>query len=229
MDMPDNIIAIFININHFPKQVADSNLFASYRRNKGDAQHFAQHVVVELIAVLLQLIIHIECCHYFDVHVDKLRSQIKIPFKVAGVYDIDHNVRLLLQDIFPDEKLFGRISGDRVRSGQVDNIKLVAIILYRGFFGINGHSAVVTHSFRESADTVKNGCFSGVRVTNKRNINLFFFLLSDRLFEYCAVDSAVEGLLLSWLLKIRIDINQLCLVVSQRNKVIHDFVLHRIF
>ena len=66
-------------------------------------------VDVQLVATLLQLVVHIQGHHHRDVHIDQLGGEVEVALEVATVHHVEDDVGILLKNMFAHVELFGRV------------------------------------------------------------------------------------------------------------------------
>ena len=85
--------------------------------DRGDERHADQlreQLDVDLAAASLRLVEHVERHDQRHVQLDELSREVKIALQVGGVDDIDHHVRLRVEDEVAGDQLFGRVGGEAV-------------------------------------------------------------------------------------------------------------------
>ncbi len=121
-------LGAFIDAYHGVKQFVDAAAALGCGRDYGHSYHLAESAVVELCAVALQLVIHVEGYHHGAVHVDKLGGEVEVALEIGAVNHVDDYVGGLVAQIASDIQLFGRIGGERVGAGKVDDVESVAVV-----------------------------------------------------------------------------------------------------
>ena len=167
MDMPYGRLFVLEYFGYGIEQPADAGSLRSDRRNDRNAQHAAQVFVIEPCAGLFHLIVHVQGDDHLDVHVDKLRGEEQVAFQVGRIDDVDHHVRHFAQDVGANIQLFGRIFGDGIGAGQVDQVECVVSLVEAGRFGIDRNPAVVPYPFMRSGSEVEQRGFAAVGVADQ--------------------------------------------------------------
>ena len=98
-------------------------------------------------------------------------GQVEIPFQVRGINDVDHHIRHLLCQVLSDIEFLGRITTQRVSTGQVSQIELIAEERSMGLCGVNSHTTVISHMSVGAGSEVKQRGLATVGITHKRHID----------------------------------------------------------
>ena len=109
MYMPGLFGMVFKYFNDFVQNLRNSYSPRSRSRNNRNPQQLPQIIIIQSGPFTCQFIIHIQCHHYADIHINQLGRQIKITLKTRCIYHIQHQIRMMLSDIFPDINFFRRI------------------------------------------------------------------------------------------------------------------------
>ena len=111
------------------------------------SQQFAQLVVVQFVAAVLQGIVHVQCHYHAHVHINKLGREVEITFQVACIHHVDDNVGCFLDDVFTHIEFFRAVGRKGVSTRQVHQTEVITLKIKETLFGIYGHTAVVAHVF----------------------------------------------------------------------------------
>ena len=68
-------------------------------------------------------------------------------------------------------EFFGRIRRKRIGAGQVNNVKMVTLVVQFTGFSINGYPTIVTHMFMSTACHVEKRRLSAIRITDERHVD----------------------------------------------------------
>ena len=97
------------------------------RRDDGAPQRLRELRQVDLVAVLLEEVGHVQRDHHGKAEVDDLRGEIQVALEVGRVDQIDHAVGTFVDEVIARDDLLGRVRGERVNTRQVrDGHGLVA-------------------------------------------------------------------------------------------------------
>ena len=138
-------VGMLVDLDDGVEQFRDTPAVAAHRRADGHAQQASQLLRVQLVAFVLQLVVHVQGHHGPEVHVDDLRRQVQVPFNVGGVHDIDHDVRHRIDEVLPHIQLFWRVRRERVGARQVHQGDLIALVMEMPFFRIDRDAGVVAY------------------------------------------------------------------------------------
>ena len=111
MDMANGMLGELplIDLDDGGEQFVNALSALEYRRHHRETQQFAQFVGIEKVTALFTLIKHVEGSHHAEVHVYELGGEIEIALKVAGVDDVEHDIRRLFHDLLTHVKFLGGI------------------------------------------------------------------------------------------------------------------------
>ena len=147
--------------------------FAALER-RGHHRHTekgAECLHIDVVATPLELVVHIQGTHHTQVHIEELCGEVEVALKVAGINDIDDHVGHLLLQVFADIKLLGRIAGQGIGAGQVNEIELIAEHRGMGLGGVDGDAAVVAHTSVGSAGKIEERRLTAVGIAYERHID----------------------------------------------------------
>ena len=140
-------VGSFIQADDDVEQVVNAFTRTAYRRHHGYSQQFAQLVVVQFVAAVLQGIVHVQCHYHAHVHINKLGREVEITFQVACIHYVDDNVGCFLDDVFTHIEFFRAVGRKGVSTRQVHQTEVITLKIKETLFGIYGHTAVVAHVF----------------------------------------------------------------------------------
>ena len=103
------IFLAFVEFDDGLEELVHASAIGEDGRNHRDTEEFAQFVVVDVIATLLGFIKHIEGADHADVHIYQLCGEIEIALQVAGVNDVDDDIRRMLDELLTHIEFFWRI------------------------------------------------------------------------------------------------------------------------
>ena len=141
------IFLAFVEFDDGLEELIHASTIGEDGRNHRDTEEFAQFVVVDVIATLFGFIKHVEGTDHADVHVYQLGGEIEVALQVAGIDDIDHDIRRMLDELLAHIKLFRRIGRKRIGARQIYQVEMIAVVFSFAHLGIYGYSAIVAHTF----------------------------------------------------------------------------------
>ena len=109
-------------------------------------------------------------------------------------------------------------------------MEFVSFIFEHSFLGIDGNTAIISHTFVQSRSIIKKRSFAAVRISNQGNIDMIF-LFVDGGFQTFFVNYSHEAIWYKTAVSYRFDGNNFyhgSFGTSQGNIVAHNFVLNRI-
>ena len=144
---------------------------AALQRRGGDdgaTQLAGQAVDIDLVAVFLHQVHHVQRDNDRDTQVQDLAGQIQVALKVGGVDQVDDGVGAAFEQIIARHDLLGRIRGQRVDARQVrDGHVLVARVL--ALLLLDGHARPVANVLVGTRQVVEHRRLAAVRVAGKGN------------------------------------------------------------
>ena len=144
---------------------------AALQRRGGDdgaAQLAGQAVDVDLVAVLLHQVHHVQRDYDRDAQVQDLAGQIQVALKISGVDQVDDGIGTALEQIIARHDFLGRIRGQRVDARQVrDGHVLVARVL--ALLLLDGDARPVANVLVGTRQVVEHRRLAAVRVAGKGN------------------------------------------------------------
>jgi len=170
------IFLAFVEFDDGFEELVHASAIGEDGRNHRDTEEFAQFVVVDVIATLLGFIKHIEGADHADVHIYQLCGEIEIALQVAGVNDVDDDIRRMLDELLAHIEFFWRISREGIGTRQIYQIEVVAVEIGFTYFRIHGYTAIVAYAFVSTRSKVEEGSLTAVWISHQ-----------------CHVDDAVES------------------------------------
>jgi hypothetical protein len=112
---------------------------------------------------------------YWTTELSDLRSEEEITEQVRRVDDEYYRIRTTVagdvtRQRVDDDLLVGRSGGERVKTGEVDELDLLAVaeVARAGLAG-DGHAWVITDALAQPGECVEECRLAGVRVTDERD------------------------------------------------------------
>ena len=119
MDVTVNRLVFFVDGNYFVKQFFEPNPFRCNGWDDRYPNHFSQSLMVEFRPRFFKLVEHVQHNYHFNVHVDELGGEEKIPLKVRGIDHIHYNIGQVVGNVLANEKFLGAVLRNRIGAGQV--------------------------------------------------------------------------------------------------------------
>ena len=141
------IFLAFVEFDDGLEELIHASTIGEDGRNHRDTEEFAQLVVVDVIATLFGFIKHVEGTDHADVHVYQLGGEIEVALQVAGVDNVDDDIRRMLDELLAHIKLFRRIGRKGIGARQIYQVEMIAVVFGFAHLGIHGYSAIVAHTF----------------------------------------------------------------------------------
>ena len=170
------IFLAFVEFDDGFEELIHASTIGEDGRNHRDTEEFAQFVVVDVIATFFGFIKHVEGTDHADVHVYQLGSEIEVALQVAGVDDVDDDIRRMLDELLAHIEFFRRIGRKGIGARQIYQVEVIAVVFGFAHLGIHGYAAVVAHTFVSTRCEVEEGSLSAVWISHQ-----------------CHVDDAVES------------------------------------
>ena len=141
----------------------------------GDLQHGAAQLVghlhgVDLVAVLLHHVHHVQGDDNGDAHLHDLGGQIQVALQVGGVHQVDDHVGVLVNDVVPADDLLQGVGGQGVDTGQVGDHS-VGIAPQLALFLLHGNAGPVANVLVGAGHGVEHGGLSAVGIAHQRDFN----------------------------------------------------------
>ena len=109
------------------KELGDALILKGRDHHDRAAELLGKLVRIDLVAVLLDQIGHIEGNDHGQAGLDNLKRQVQVALEVGGVDHLDDNIGLAAHEVIARALLLGAVGGKRVDAGEVrDGNVLVA-------------------------------------------------------------------------------------------------------
>ena len=109
MNVARHLRLVFVDINDLLKEGSNALTTTRHGGHHRRSEKYAQLVVIEAVAILSHLVIHIERHDHAQVHINELRGEVKVALEVGSIYHINHNIRRLLNQLTTHIALLGAI------------------------------------------------------------------------------------------------------------------------
>ena len=137
-------VALCINLYDSVEQFRDTCAVAAHGRADRHTEKISELFYVQFVALVLELIVHVQGHHDPEVHVNDLGGKVQVPLDIGCVHDIDDNIRDIANQVLADVQFLRAVSRKRVGSRQVHQNELVSLVFEAAFLGVHRHSAVVS-------------------------------------------------------------------------------------
>ena len=116
---PSGALLILCHMNRMGNQLFNAFVFGCGNRNNRNAQKRLHLINQNGTAVFPHLIHHIKRQHHRDIQLHQLHRQIKVPFDICRIHDIDNSFWVLLQQKVSRHNLFAGIGGHRINAREI--------------------------------------------------------------------------------------------------------------
>ena len=124
----------FGGLNRGLRRFPDAGTLQGGNLNDPASQPVGKVCRIQFVAVFPDHVHHIDRDHYRNPQLRQLGGQVKIPFQVGPVNNVQDCVRTLVDQVIPGDNLFQRIGGQAVNPGQVGNRNSVVLFQFPFFF-----------------------------------------------------------------------------------------------
>ena len=152
-------------------------------------------VQVDLVAVLLDDIHHVDRHDHGDAELGQLRGEVQVALKVRAVDDVENDVRALRDEIRSGDDLFQRVGGQRVDTGKVLNDDIV-MLAQTAFLFFYRDARPVTDILVGTGQSVEQRRFAAVRVAREGNSDFFFHSSSP--LRFCSEPTVMTTLVFAY-------------------------------
>ena len=172
-------VALLIDLDDGVEKGGNALAVAAHRRADRDTEQVAQLLRVDLVALGLELVVHVQGHDGPQVHVDELGRQVEVALDVGRVDDIDDDVGHGVDEVLPDIEFLRRIGREGVGAGEVDEGDVVTLVGEVAFLGVHRHAAVVADVFMAAGGDVEKGGLAAVGVADEGHADDVAALLGD--------------------------------------------------
>ena len=143
------------------------------------AERLAQRVGVDLVAVLIYDVHHVDRNNDRNTELNKLGGQVEVALKVRTIDNIKDGFRSLLNEVVTCNNFFQRVRRKGVDTRQVRDHNVV-VLLQLAFLLLDRNARPVADELVGAGQRVEQRCFTAVRVAGKGNFDLHLLLISFR-------------------------------------------------
>ena len=104
-------------------------------------------------------------------HIYQLSGEIEVTLQVAGIDDIDDNIRCMLDELLANIEFLWRIGGEGIGAREIDQVEMIAVVIGFAHLGIHGDTTIVAHTFVSTRSKVEEGSLSTVRIAHQRHVD----------------------------------------------------------
>ena len=165
--LPVGQIIGFGQVNGPFQQVVDAVVLVADGKHHRNVEQFGQLVGVDFDAAVPGHVGHVQGEHHPAVQFPDLGGQVKAPFQVGGIDDVDHHIGLFVQDVIPGDDFFDGKRGQAVGSGQVDNLQIEAVPVDPSLLFFDGDPRPVSDLLAGPGDVVEDGGFAGIGIARQ--------------------------------------------------------------
>ena len=153
------------------EQLLDALVLKGRDHHDRTAELLGQLGGVDLVAVLLDQVGHVEGNDHGQAGLDDLKRQVQVALEVGGIDHLDNDIGLAAHEVVARALLLGAVGGKRVDAGEVRNRDaLVAQEL--GFLFLNRDARPVANVAVGAGDQVEKRGLAAVGVTRQRDMDL---------------------------------------------------------
>ena len=153
------------------EQLRDALVLKSRDHHDRAAELLGELVGVDLIAVLLDQVGHVEGDDHGKTGLDDLKRQVQVALEVGGVDYLDDDIGLAAHEVIARALLLGAVGGKRVDAGEVRN-RDALITQELGLLFLNRDTGPVANVAVGAGDQVEKRGLAAVGVTRQRDMDL---------------------------------------------------------
>ena len=136
----------------------------------GAAQLVGHLYGIDLVAVLLHHVHHVQGDDNGDAHLHDLGGQIQVALQVGGIYQVDDHIGVLVNDVVPADDLLQGVGGQGVNAGQVGDHG-IGIAPQLALFLLHGNAGPVADILVGTGHGVEHGGLSAVGIAHQGDFN----------------------------------------------------------
>ena len=153
------------------EQLVDTLVLKGRDHHDRAAELLGKLVRVDLVAVFLHEVGHVEGHDHGQAGLDDLKCQVQVALQVGGVDDLDDYIGLAAHEVVARALLLGAVGGKRVDAGEVRN-RDVLVTQELGFLFLNRDAGPVANVAVGAGDQVEKRGLAAVGVTRQRDMDL---------------------------------------------------------
>ena len=153
------------------EQLRDALVLKSRDHHDRAAELLGELVGVDLVAVLLDQVGHVEGDDHGQTGLDNLKRQVQVALEVGGVDHLDDDIGLAAHEVIARALLLGAVGGKRVDAGEVRN-RDALVTQELGLLFLNRDTGPVANIAVGAGDQVEKRGLAAVGVTRQRDMDL---------------------------------------------------------
>ena len=153
------------------EQLVDTLVLKGRDHHDRAAELLGKLVRVDLVAVFLHEVGHVEGHDHGQAGLNDLKCQVQIALKVGCVDNLDDHIGLAAHEVIARALLLGAVGGKRVDAGEVRN-RDVLVTQELGFLFLNRDAGPVANVAVGAGDQVEKRGLAAVGVTRQRDMDL---------------------------------------------------------
>ena len=153
------------------KELGDALILKGRDHHDRAAELLGKLVRVDLVAVLLDQICHVEGNDHGQAGLDNLKRQVQVTLEVGGIDNLDDHIGLAAHEVVARALLLGAVGGKRVDAGEVRN-RDALVTQELGFLFLNRDAGPVANVAVGAGNQVEKRGLAAVGVTRQRDMDL---------------------------------------------------------
>ena len=153
------------------EQLRDALVLKSRNHHDRAAELLGKLVGVDLVAVLLDQVGHVEGDDHGQTGLDNLKRQVQVALEVGSVDHLDNDIGLAAHEVIARALLLGAVGGKRVDAGEVRN-RDALVTQELGLLFLNRDTGPVANIAVGAGDQVEKRGLAAVGVTRQRDMDL---------------------------------------------------------
>ena len=150
-------------------QFMNADVLRRHQADHREAERGREDVRLDVDAVLLGHVAHVQADHQRHVQRQQLGGEIEAAFQRRRVHDRDHQIRLLADQVIPGDALLLGVGGQAVGAGQVDQVEGDAIVLEGAGLLFHRLAGPIAHVLAQAGEHVEHGGLADVGLAHQRD------------------------------------------------------------
>ena len=164
--LPQRFFLIACDMYSMPDQLIDTLILRSRDRHDRNTKHGLHPVYIDRAPVAGDLIHHIQSNDHRDIHLQQLHAQIKVPFNIGCIHDVDDRRRLLIQNKITGYQLLRRIRRHGIDAGKIRNAGIL-LPPDRAILAVHRDTWEISHMLICTSQLIKQRCLAAVLIANQ--------------------------------------------------------------
>jgi len=127
---------------------------------------------VQQVAPLFDFIHHVQGHNHGPAEFFQLQGQVQVALEIAGIDDIDDDVRLIFQDIVASDDFFDRVGRQGIDAWQIDQGEQIGTPPDHAHFLFDGHAGPVASGLTRASQAVEQGGFARIRIASQSEMDI---------------------------------------------------------